>query len=73
MPEMDGLEATREIRKIEVANQIRASDSVPIIAISANVQKEDISKSFLAGITSYLPKPVRKQEILKLMYFYLAL
>lgn len=73
MPEMDGLEATREIRKIEVANQIRASDSVPIIAISANVQKEDISKSFLAGITSYLPKPVRKQEILKLMYFYLAM
>lgn len=73
MPEMDGLEATREIRKIELANQIRASDSVPIIAISANVQKEDISKSFLAGITSYLPKPVRKQEILKLMYFYLAM
>ncbi|TGM46331.1 ATP-binding protein [Leptospira vanthielii] len=73
MPEMDGLEATREIRKIEVANQIRASDSIPIIAISANVQKEDISKSFLAGITSYLPKPVRKQEILKLMYFYLAM
>ncbi|MCW7491358.1 ATP-binding protein [Leptospira sp. 2 VSF19] len=73
MPEMDGLEATREIRKIEVANQIKASDSIPIIAISANVQKEDISKSFLAGITSYLPKPVRKQEILKLMYFYLVM
>ncbi|TGK90384.1 response regulator [Leptospira bourretii] len=73
MPEMDGLEATREIRKIELANQVRASDSVPIIAISANVQKDDISKSFLAGITSYLSKPVRKQEILKLMYFYLVM
>ncbi|TGK50161.1 response regulator [Leptospira kanakyensis] len=73
MPEMDGLEATREIRKIELANQTSATNSIPIIAISANVQKEDISKSFLAGITSYVSKPVRKQEILKLMYFYLAM
>ncbi|TGK95973.1 response regulator [Leptospira brenneri] len=73
MPEMDGLEATREIRKIEIANQTTATNAIPIIAISANVQKEDISKSFLAGITSYLSKPVRKHEILKLMYFYLAM
>ncbi|MCW7460861.1 ATP-binding protein [Leptospira limi] len=73
MPEMDGLEATKEIRSYEQNQNIDSLLMVPIIAISANVQKEDISKSFLAGITSYLSKPVRKLEILKLIHFYLAL
>ncbi|TGL16314.1 response regulator, partial [Leptospira levettii] len=73
MPDWDGLEATKEIRNYEQNQNIDPLLMVPIIAISANVQKEDISKSFLAGITSYLSKPVRKLEILKLIYFYLAL
>lgn len=73
MPEMDGLEATKLIRQHEQYQNVDPLFTIPIIAISANVQKEDISNSFLAGITSYLPKPVRKLEILKLIYFYLAL
>ncbi|XDD46300.1 ATP-binding protein [Leptospira sp. WS39.C2] len=73
MPEMDGLEATKEIRLYEQIQKVDPLFVIPIIAISANVQKEDISNSFLAGITSYLSKPVRKIEILKLIYFYLAL
>jgi CheY-like chemotaxis protein len=73
MPEMDGLEATKQIRLHEHNQNIDPLFAIPIIAISANVQKEDISKSFMAGITSYISKPVRKIEILKLIYFYLAL
>ncbi|TGM55954.1 response regulator [Leptospira biflexa] len=73
MPEMDGLEATKQIRLYEHNQNIDPLFAIPIIAISANVQKEDISKSFMAGITSYISKPVRKIEILKLIYFYLAL
>lgn len=73
MPEMDGIEATKQIRLYEQNHQVDPLEAIPIIAISANVQKEDISKSFLAGVTSYLSKPVRKIEILKLIYFYLAL
>ncbi|TGM02223.1 ATP-binding protein [Leptospira jelokensis] len=72
MPEMDGMEATKQIRIHEQVKSKNKSGETPIIAISANVQKEEIKKSFLAGITSYLAKPVRKIEILKLIYFYIA-
>lgn len=73
MPEMDGMEATKQIRFIEQTKGSDHRNEIPIIAISANVQKEEIRKSFLVGITSYLAKPVRKIEILKLIYFYIAM
>lgn len=54
MPEMDGIEATRQIRlKEEIAG-----GHVPIIALSAGVLKEEIERCMNAGMDDFLPKPI---------------
>ena len=58
MPEMDGLEATRAIR----AGQ-GASAAVPIIALTASAFPEDIQACHDAGMTLFVPKPVRKEAL----------
>jgi PAS domain S-box-containing protein len=61
MPEMDGYEATRRIRAWEKGERPKG---VPIIAMTANVFKEDIEKCLAAGMNDHLGKPV---DIEKLM------
>jgi len=68
MPVMDGLEATKAIRIWEGSQGKKRS--LPIIALTANVLKEDIQKSFQAGCSSYLTKPVLKDDLLRMIYFY---
>jgi len=58
MPEVDGLTATREIRKLEGAN-----GDVPILALTANVLSEDKEKCFRAGMDAFLPKPLVAEEL----------
>ncbi|MDZ4724987.1 MAG: ATP-binding protein [Leptospira sp.] len=70
MPIMDGNEAIKLIRDNEKKSKIPTSKSLPIIALTANVSKEDIKKSFEAGCSSYLTKPVRKTDLVRLIYFY---
>lgn len=70
MPIMDGNEAIAAIREREIKKDIPASKSLPIIALTANVSKEDIQKSFSAGCNSYLTKPVKKADLLKILFFY---
>ena len=52
MPYMDGLEATRNIRRSESGN------SVPIVAMTANAFVEDKQESLSAGMNSFITKPV---------------
>ncbi len=54
MPEMDGLEATIAIRKL---NRPDAS-TIPIIALTANAFDEDVQRSLQSGLNAHLSKPV---------------
>lgn len=62
MPVMDGLQATQQIRKHE---QLRASDPVPIVALTAYALDDDIKKSNAAGCTAHLTKPIKKQTLME--------
>ncbi|MCB2113124.1 MAG: response regulator [Parvularculaceae bacterium] len=60
MPEMDGLEATIQIRKLEAE---RGLQPTPIIAATAHVLEEDRDKCRLAGMNDFIPKPIRKSQL----------
>jgi len=60
MPEMDGLEATREIRKIESEEN---REQITIVALTASVAKEDLDLSVEAGCDGFLSKPVNLNKI----------
>jgi HAMP domain-containing protein/signal transduction histidine kinase/CheY-like chemotaxis protein len=61
MPEMDGYETMRAIRKDP------AHKALPIIAITAKALKEDRDKCIVAGASDYIPKPVDTDKLLQLI------
>ena len=60
MPEMDGKEATRRIREIEMRDQRRRT---PICALTAHAMSGDDTEILACGIDFYLTKPLRKAAI----------
>ena len=58
MPEMDGYAATEAIRKSETNGK-----RLPIIAITANVMKEEVGRCFSSGMDSFLAKPFSQQQL----------
>ena len=67
MPVMDGLEATRQIRALTSA---RAAE-VPIVAMTANVFREDVEKCVEAGMNDHIGKPVDYDELMMKLRKYL--
>jgi two-component system cell cycle response regulator DivK len=52
LPEMDGYEVTGKMR------QLPALQNTPIIALTANIMRDDRQKSLNAGCDGYIPKPI---------------
>ena len=65
MPIMDGIEAAQEIRRIETENaeSRQPPKHVPIIAMTANVMKEDRDATKNAGMNGHVSKPIDENEI----------
>ncbi len=59
MPEMDGLEATRQIRTMDRVD----AKEIPIIALTANAFDEDVQRSLQAGLNAHLSKPVQQEAL----------
>ena len=64
MPEMDGWETTKEIRK--------TNNDVIIFGLSANVTTEAIDKALENGMNNYISKPFKKEHIYKLLHFHFS-
>ena len=67
MPEMDGYEATKRIR----SSMLREAVEIPIIAMTANVFREDIERCIAAGMNGHLGKPVNVGEVITVLKEYL--
>ena len=67
MPEMDGYEATRQIRAFDIPK----AKSIPIIAMTANVFKEDVDNCLAAGMNDHIGKPLNFDEVIKILNVYL--
>jgi CheY-like chemotaxis protein len=67
MPEMDGYEATRSIRALDLPR----AKNIPIIAMTANVFREDVEKCLAAGMDSHVGKPLNVDEVLEKLRTYL--
>ena len=65
MPEMDGVEATKTIRKIS------RFKSLPIVFLTAKAMKGDREKCLQAGASEYVTKPVDPEKLLGVLYAWL--
>ena len=70
MPEMDGFDATREIRKLA----IKATDQnlIPVVAMTANVMSGDRERCLEVGMDDYIGKPVQRDQLESVLRKWLA-
>jgi len=66
MPEMDGLQATQEIRKQA------AFKNLPIIALTAKAMPDDRQRCLDAGANDYITKPIDVEKLLSLVRIWLS-
>jgi PAS domain S-box-containing protein len=68
MPDMDGLEATRRIRR---PRSIILDPSIPIVALTAGILTSEIERCFEAGMDGYLAKPILPEALEEMLARYL--
>lgn len=69
MPEMDGMEATRRIRKF----QDPLKNNVPIIALTAGALPSERKKAIEAGMNGFVTKPIEAQSLRDALYLHLKI
>jgi CheY-like chemotaxis protein len=69
MPIMDGLEATRRIRSLPMCQRGR----LPIVAMTANVFKDDIEACLAAGMDDHISKPLDIDKVLEKLREYTSI
>jgi len=67
MPEMDGYAASTAIRDLTSAY----AREIPIIAMTANVFKEDIEKCLASGMNDHISKPIDQHVLMEKLHTYL--
>jgi len=74
MPEMDGFEATRRIRRFEEEQFEQGFEltHVPIVAMTANVFREDVEKCLKVGMDNHIGKPVTIEDIMEKLNIHLG-
>jgi CheY-like chemotaxis protein len=68
MPVMDGYTATKRIRSLDIP----WAEQIPIIAMTADVFSDDISRCMDAGMNAHIGKPVTPEKILETLRKYLG-
>lgn len=63
MPEMDGHQALRRIRKIEEENNVPDDDKVKIVMTTALSETRHVTKAFENGCTAYAGKPINQEKL----------
>ena len=67
MPEVDGYEATRLIRAMDLPE----ARTIPIVAMTANVFREDIERCLAAGMNDHVGKPIDIAEVIQKLALHL--
>jgi two-component system sensor histidine kinase/response regulator len=67
MPEMDGLDTTKELRRREGKGR-----RTPVIAMTASVMEEDRQKCMAAGMDDFMAKPIQMEEISRMLNKWLS-
>ena len=62
MPVMDGIEATKSIRKF--------NNTIPIIAVTANAFDSDRSEAIKSGCNDFITKPLKKHDVINILNKY---
>jgi len=68
MPKMDGYEATRRIRALDIPD----AKTIPIIAMTADVFREDVEKCFEVGMNGHIGKPININDVYRQFRMYLT-
>ena len=67
MPEMDGITATKAIRRKEAQKATLANGHIPIVAMTANAMKGDRENCLEAGMDDYITKPIKREVVFEMV------
>ncbi len=71
MPEIDGLQATIQIRELEKMQKPENKSPIPIIAMTAESMKGDRDRCIKAGMNDYISKPIKQETVFKILKKYI--